>query len=94
MKTLIEYKLNLSSIEKNGSALIDKKAIEEGHTDNKLIYLQNGFDVTFKDHQGNDVTSGYRLTADRKNNVLITVINSYFKDERNAKSKLLIINND
>jgi len=94
MKTLIEYKLNLSTPEKNGSILIDKKAIEEGHTNNKLIYLQSGFDVTFKDSQGNDVTSGYRLTADRKNNVLITVINSYFKDERNAKNKLLTINND
>jgi hypothetical protein len=94
MKTIIEYTVNLNSPIKNGSILIDKKAIEEGHTDNKLIYCMSGFDSVFKDSQGNDVTSGYRLTADKKNNVLITIVNSYFKDERNKASKLLYINND
>lgn len=85
MRTTHEYKVRLSS-EKPGHTLINEKAIEEGHTDSMDIYAADSFDTTWKDHEGNRVTSGYRLTKDRKNRVLITIINSYKKDIENKES--------
>jgi hypothetical protein len=78
MRTTHEYKIYTNSQEP-GWKLINKKAIEEGHTDSMDIYANDSFDTTWKDHEGRQVTSGYRLTKDRKSRVLITIINSYKK---------------
>jgi hypothetical protein len=93
MKTLIEYKLIVNS-NLPADTLIENKMKEEGHTNDRLIYSAGGFDCVWTDSQGNEVTSGYRLTADRKNNVLVTIVNSYKKDLRDKATKLLTINND
>lgn len=94
MKAKIEYQLKISVRESNGSKLIDKKAIEEGHTDKKLIYSEQGFDSTWRDSKGNDVTSGYRMCKDGVNCVLITITNSYFNDQKHSEQVIKFINND
>ena len=93
MTTTHEYKLNVSIRESDGSKLIDNKAIEEGHTTKKSLYDVRGFDSTWRDSQGNDVTSGYRQTKDG-NWALITVTNSYFKDQRHNEQVIKHINMD
>lgn len=94
MRTTHEYKVTLSRREQNGSKLIDEIAIERGHTDKKDIYSESGFDSIWRDQQGNDVTSGYRLTKDGKNKVLITIINTYHKDNKNSEQVVKFINTD
>lgn len=85
MITTHQYTVRLNSQEP-GWKLINKKAIESGHTDSMDIYAADSFDTTWKDHEGNQVTSGYRLTKDRKSRVLITIINSYKKDIETRES--------
>lgn len=92
MKTVKEYVFRLSS-PKGNNDLINEKAIENGHTDSGDIYAKE-FDISYTDSEGNRVTSGYRLTNDRKNRVLITIVNSYEKDAKNSELKNLNINND
>lgn len=94
MRTTHEYKVTLSRREQNGGKLIDEIAIEKGHTDKKLLYTQSGFDSTWRDQQGNDVTSGYRMTKDGLNSVLITVTNTYHKDNKNSEQVVKFINMD
>lgn len=93
MRTIKEYTFRLNS-PKHGHELINEKAIENGHTDSMDIYASDSFDCRWTDSQGNQVNSGYRLTKDRKNRVLITIINSYKKDLKDKETKLLTINND
>jgi len=85
MNTTHQYTVRLNS-EKPGHILINEKAIESGHTDSMDIYASDSFDTTWKDHEGNRVTSGYRLTKDRKSRVLITIINSYEKDQKHREA--------
>jgi hypothetical protein len=92
MKTIRQYTVYTNS-EKSNNELLNKKAIEEGHTDSGDIYSKD-FDCSWTDSQGRIVTSGHRLTKDRKNKVLITVINSYEADKKTKEQKELIINND
>lgn len=93
MRTVATYKYILNS-EETGHKLIDQKALSAGHTKDVDIYAGDGFDSTWKDHEGNEVTSGYRLTADHKSRVLITIVNSYQKDQRNKALNAISINND
>jgi len=93
MRTTHEYKLTVSIREQDGSKLIDKKAIEEGHTDKKPIMDARGFDSVWRDSQGNDVTSGHRITKDG-NLALITVTNTYHKDQRHNEAVIKHINLD
>lgn len=93
MITTHEYKV-ITSSPQPGHKLINEKAIKEGHTADMDIYASDGFDAVWNDQQGNEVTSGYRLTADRKSRVLITIVNSYKKDLKDQQTKNLTINND
>ncbi len=92
MNTTHQYKVLVCS-NKQGHVLIDEKAIENGHTSDKCIYDPNGFDTVWNDALGNVLTSGFRLTKDRKSKVLITIVNSYEKDIKNQLLESLIINN-
>ncbi len=93
MRTTAEYKFILNS-PLHGHQLINIKAIENGHTDSMDIYAADSFDCAWHDKEGNEVNSGYRLTKDRKSRVLITIVNSYRKDIKDNKTRLLTINND
>lgn len=92
MNTTHQYKVICCS-PKQGHVLIDEKAIENGHTADKCIYDANGFDTVWNDALGNVLTSGFRLTKDRKSKVLITIVNSYERDMKNQLAERLIINN-
>ena len=52
-----------------------------------------GFDSVWRDNEGNDITSGHRIMKDG-NLALITVINSYFKDERHNEAVIKHIKMD
>lgn len=93
MNTTREYKVRLSRREQNGSKLIDEKAIEEGHTTKAPIMDARGFDSVWRDSEGNDITSGHRIMKDG-NLALITIVNSYFKDQRHNEAVIKHINLD
>jgi hypothetical protein len=93
MNTTREYKLTVCIREQNGSKLIDEKAIEEGYTTKSPIMDARGFDSVWRDSEGNDITSGHRIMKDG-NLALITVINSYFKEQRHNEAVVKHINMD
>lgn len=93
MKTTKEYTVRLSRREQNGSKLIDEKATEAGHTTKVPIMDARGFDSVWRDKDGNDVTSGHRIMKDG-DLCIITIVNSYHKDNRDKETIIKYINLD
>lgn len=92
MNTTHQYKVICCST-KQGHVLIDEIAIDNGHTTDKCIFTPRCPDTIWNDALGNILTSGFRLTKDRKSKVLITIVNSYERDLKNQLLENLIINN-
>jgi hypothetical protein len=93
MKTIAEYVLH-TCVDTPGWKLINEHSIENGHTDSMDIYAKDSFDSSWTDQFGIKCTSGYRLTKDKKNRVLITVRNSFEKAQKEIEQRNLTINND
>ena len=91
MKVTHEYKVPICSTTQ-GFILIDNFAIEIGHTAEKPI-SNHKCDTIWEDAVGNEITSGFRLTNDRKSLVLITIVNSYEREMKHKLLEHLIINN-
>ena len=93
METKKHYTFRLNSDKPNWK-ILNEKSKEKGYTDSMDIYASDSHDFSYTDSEGNRVTTGKRLTQDRKARVEITIINSYQKDIEHKQQKLLTINND
>jgi hypothetical protein len=93
MKTIKYYTFRCNS-ENSNNNILNNYSIEKGHTDSMDIFASDSYDFSFTDSEGNKVTTGKRLTKDRKFRVEITIINSFEKHKHHREQKLLTINND